>query len=111
MSTAESAGLLGRRSECAALDQLVGSVREGLSRSLVLRGEAGIGKSALLEYLIERASGCSVVRAAGVESEVELAFASLQQLSAPFMDRIERLPGPQADALGTVFGLRGGDAP
>ena len=103
--------LLGRSSECAALDALVASVREGLSRALVLRGEAGVGKSALLEYLVRGASGCEVARAAGVESEVELAFAGLHQLCAPFVDRLERLPGPQRDALGTAFGRRGGDAP
>ena len=84
--------LLGRHSECAALDQFVASVRAGPSRALVLRGEAGVGKSALLEYLVQRASGCHVVRAAGVESEMELAFAGLQLLCAPFMDRLERLP-------------------
>src|ERR1700749_5038070 len=103
--------LLGRGSECAALDQLVGSWRTGSGRGLVLRGEAGIGKSALLEYLVQHASGCSIARAAGVESEMELAYAGLQQLCAPFLDRLERLPGPQRDALGTAFGLRGGGAP
>ena len=87
------------------------TVRAGPSRALVLRGEAGVGKSALLEYLAQRAAGCAVVRAAGVESEMELAFAGLQQLCAPFADRLERLPGPQRDALGTAFGVRDGDAP
>jgi DNA-binding CsgD family transcriptional regulator/tetratricopeptide (TPR) repeat protein len=112
MSTAVSARrLLGRRSECAALDELVASVRTGPSRALVLRGEAGVGKSALLEYLVQQASGCGIARAAGVESEMELAYAGLQQLCAPFLDRLERLPGPQRDALGTAFGLRDGDAP
>src|SRR5215468_10631644 len=103
--------LLGRGSECAALDQLVANVRAGLSRALVLRGEAGVGKSALLEYLVQHASGCGIARAAGVESEMELAYAGLQQLCAPFLDRLERLPGPQRDALGVAFGLRDGDAP
>ena len=103
--------LLGRRSECAALDQLVAAVREGLSRSLVLRGDAGVGKSALLEYLVAHASGCGVARAAGGESEMELPFAGLQQLCAPFTDRLEHLPGPQHDALATAFGLRPGGAP
>ena len=87
------------------------SVRAGPSRALVLRGEAGVGKSALLEYLVRRASGCGIARAAGVESEMELAFAGLHQLCAPFVDRLERLPGPQREALGTAFGLRDGDAP
>src|SRR5215470_5398717 len=103
--------LLGRRGECVALDQLVASVRAGPSRALVLRGEAGVGKSALLGYLVQHASGCGIARAAGVESEMELAYAGLQQLCAPFLDRLERLPGPQRDALGTAFGLRDGGAP
>jgi DNA-binding CsgD family transcriptional regulator len=103
--------LLGRRDECAALDELVASARAGLSRTLVLRGEAGAGKSALLEYLGQHAPGCTIARAAGVESEVELAYAGLQQLAAPFMDRLERLPGPQRDAFATAFGLRDGGAP
>ena len=112
MPTAVSARrLLGRRGECAALDELVASVRAGPSRALVLRGEAGVGKSALLEYLMLHASGCGIARATGVESEMELAYAGCQQLCAPFLDRLERLPGPQRDALGTAFGLRDGDAP
>jgi DNA-binding CsgD family transcriptional regulator len=112
MSTTVSARrLLGRRSECAALDQLVASVGAGRSRALVVRGDAGIGKSALLEYLAQHSAGCAVARAAGVESEMELAYAGLQQLCVSFLDRVERLPGPQRDALGTAFGLRDGDAP
>src|SRR5262244_1449320 len=103
--------LLGRRRERAALDQLVPSVREGPSQALVLRGEAGVGKSALLEYLVQHASGCGIARAVGVESEMELAYAGLQQLCAPFVDRVEQLPSPQRDALGIAFGLRDGDAP
>jgi DNA-binding CsgD family transcriptional regulator len=93
------------------LDELVASLRAGPSRALVLRGEAGVGKSALLEYLVQHASGCAIARAAGVEAEMELAYAGLQQLCAPFLDRLERLPGPQHDALGTAFGLRHGEAP
>src|SRR5215469_14067075 len=112
MSTPVSARrLLGRRNECAVLDQLVASVRAGPSQALVLRGEAGVGKSALLEYLVQHASGCAIAQAAGVESEMALAYAGLQQLCAPFPDRLERLPGPQRDALGTAFGLRDGAAP
>ena len=87
------------------------SVRGGPSRALVLRGEAGVGKSALLEYLMAHASGCGIARATGVESEMELAYAGLQQLCAPFLDRLEGLPGPQRDALGIAFGLRDGAAP
>jgi DNA-binding CsgD family transcriptional regulator len=103
--------LRGRRGQREALDRLVTSVRAGNSRALVIRGEAGTGKTALLEYLLERAWGCRVVRIAGAESETDLAFAGLHQLCAPFGDRIERLPEPQRDALGTALGLRGGAAP
>src|SRR5436190_3258340 len=103
--------LLGRADECARLDALVGDIRQGESRSLVLRGEAGIGKTALLEYLVESASDFALVRAAGVESEMELAYASLQQLCAPMLDRLESLPLPQRQALEIVFGLSAGAAP
>ena len=88
--------LLGRADECALLDDLIDDIRRGESRSLVLRGEAGIGKTALLEYLVESASDLTVARAVGVESEMELAFASLHQLCAPLLDRLERLPGSAA---------------
>src|SRR3984957_1484338 len=104
-------GLHGRRNECEVLDQLLSSARAGDSRALVLRGEPGIGKTALLSYLLERASGCRTARAGGVEGEMELAFAGLHQLCAPFLDRLSRLPGPQRDALSTAFGLQAGDAP
>jgi len=77
----------------------------------VLRGEAGIGKTALLEYLVESATDCTVVRAVGVESDMELAFASLQQLCGPTLDRLERLPAPQRDAVQVAFGLSVGPAP
>ena len=108
---APESGLRGRRGECEALDLLVAGVRAGQSRVLVLRGEAGAGKTALLEYLLERASGCCTARTAGVESEMELTFAGLHQLCAPFLDRIERLPGPQREALSTAFNLREGATP
>src|SRR6186997_2176032 len=87
--------LRGRRDECAALDALLSGVRAGRSRVLVLRGEVGIGKTALLRYLIESASDLNVARAVGVESEMELPFASLHQLSGPMLDRLGRLPPPQ----------------
>ena len=103
--------LRGRRRECEVLDDLLASVRTGESRVLVLRGEAGIGKTALLDHLAGGASDFRVARAAGVESEMELALAGLHQLCAPFADRIDILPGPQRDALSTAFGRRGGDAP
>ena len=100
-----------RRAECAVLDRLVAAVRAGQSRVLVVRGEPGVGKTALLDYLAGQAAGCRVVRAAGVQSEMELAFAGLHQLCAPMLDRLERLPAPQRDALRTVFGLSAGPAP
>jgi DNA-binding CsgD family transcriptional regulator len=103
--------LLGRADECALLDGLLDDVRGGKSRSLVLRGEAGIGKTALLEYLVASASDLKVVRAVGVESEMELAYASLHQLCASLLDPLERLPAPQRRALEIVFGLSGGAAP
>ena len=105
------AGLLGRGPECDALDQLVADVRTGHSRVLVLRGEAGIGKTALLEYLSDSAQACRIVCAAGVESEMELAFAALHALCAPMLSRLGRLPGPQRDALNTAFGMSAGPPP
>jgi DNA-binding CsgD family transcriptional regulator len=104
-------GLRGRSAECALLDRLVSAVHRGESRSLVLRGEAGVGKTALLDYLITSASELNVVRAVGVESEMELAYASLNQVCAPLLDRLERLPAPQRRALEIVLGLSGGAAP
>src|SRR4051794_1369663 len=111
MIAAEIPVLLGRRSECETLDRLVATVRGGESAVLVVRGEAGVGKSALLAYLIERASGCRTARAVGVESEMELPFAGLHQLCGPMLDRLDRLPGPQRAALATAFGLSAGDPP
>ncbi|MBV9416591.1 MAG: ATP-binding protein, partial [Solirubrobacterales bacterium] len=104
-------GLRGRSSECARLDALVEAIRRGQSQSLVLRGEAGIGKTALLEYLVESASDVTVARAEGVESEMELAYASLQQLCGPLLQRLERLPAPQREALEVAFGLNAGPVP
>ena len=104
-------GLHGRRSECEMLDQLVASARDGQSQVLVLRGEAGVGKSALLEYLVANASGCRVARVVGDESEMELAFAGLHQFCAPMLDHLDRLPEPQRGALTTAFGLTTGDPP
>ena len=104
-------GLRGRGGECRTLDQLVADARAGRSAVLVLRGEAGAGKSALLEFVVTRAPDCRIARAAGVESEMELAFAGLHQLCAPMLDHLDGLPGPQRDALGTAFGLSAGGAP
>jgi DNA-binding CsgD family transcriptional regulator len=103
--------LEGRAAECSRLDALLGAIRKGESRSLVLRGEAGIGKTALLRYLIDSASDLTVVNAVGVESEMELAFASLHQLCAPLLDRLPSLPAPQRQALEVVFGWTSGAAP
>src|SRR5215470_11476731 len=103
--------LLNRRHERAALDDLLGAMRAGRGRALVVRGEAGVGKSALLEYVAGAAADMRVARAVGVESEMELAFAGLHLLCAPLLDRLESLPAPQRDALGAAFGLREGAAP
>jgi DNA-binding CsgD family transcriptional regulator/tetratricopeptide (TPR) repeat protein len=103
--------LRGRRSECAALDQLIDAVRHSESRTLVVRGEAGVGKTALLDYAVEAAADLRVLHASGVESEMELPFAALHQLCAPLLDGLDRLPEPQRDALSIVFGLSAGPAP
>ncbi|WP_338023442.1 ATP-binding protein [Amycolatopsis vastitatis] len=103
--------LVGRRDECEALDDLLTGVRGGLSAAVLVHGEAGIGKTALLEYLRRNATGCQVGRATGVESEMELAFGGLHQLCAPFLEHADRLPGPQREALGTVFGLTAAPPP
>jgi DNA-binding CsgD family transcriptional regulator len=105
-------GLTGRRSEAAVLDRLIDAVRAGESRALVVHGEPGMGKTALLDYLAEQAApDCRVARTAGVQSEMELAFAALQQLCAPMLDHVDRLPVPQGDALRTALGFSAGPAP
>jgi DNA-binding CsgD family transcriptional regulator len=104
-------GLTDRRSERDALDRLVAAVRGGQSRTLVVCGDPGVGKTALLDYLADRASGCQVARASGVQSEMELAFAGLHQLCAPMLGRADHLPAPQRDALRTAFGLAAGPPP
>ena len=106
-----AAQLRGRRGECDVLDRLIDAVRAGESRALVVCGEPGVGKTALLDYLAGQAAGCRVARAAGVQSEMELAFAGLQQVCAPMLDYAERLPVPQADALRTAFGISAGPPP
>ena len=106
-----SPSLRGRGVECARLDDVIGAVRAGESRMLVLRGEAGVGKTALLDYAAESAADMRLLRAAGVESEMELAFASLHQLCAPLLEAVERLPPPQRNALEIAFGLSEGTAP
>ncbi|WP_028062250.1 helix-turn-helix transcriptional regulator [Solirubrobacter soli] len=103
--------LLGRRRECAALDQVLADVRAGRSRALVIRGDAGVGKSVLLDHVAEHATGCRVIRAAGAESEMELAFAGLHQFCAPVLEHAAALPAPQRDALERAFGLSAGGSP
>jgi DNA-binding CsgD family transcriptional regulator/tetratricopeptide (TPR) repeat protein len=103
--------LLGRRRERDVLDRLVQAVRDGQSRALIIGGEPGMGKTALLDHVADHATGCHVVRAAGVQSEMELAFAGLHQLCAPMLDRLDRLPPPQADALRIAFGVAPGSPP
>ncbi len=97
-------GLRGRRHERDVLERVVARVRAGQSPMLVVRGDQGIGKTALLEYLVDYASGCQLARAAGIESETDLRFAGLHQLCAPFLGRLGRLPRPQRNALSAVFG-------
>src|SRR5436853_4778292 len=103
--------LRGRHNERDVLNRQLQRVRAGERSVLVVRGEAGVGKTALLEYVAERASWCRIVRVAGVESEMELAFAGLHQLCAPMLDGLDGLSGPQRDALRVAFGLSGGDTP
>ena len=105
------AGLLDRGREREVLDRLVAETRAGQGRVLVLRGEAGIGKTALLGYLSAVADGCRIARIAGVESEMELAFAGLHALCAPMLGRLGHLPVPQRGALNTAFGISGGPPP
>src|SRR5467141_325930 len=106
-----AAGLTGRLSERRVLDRFVAGVRAGEGQALVVRGEPGVGKTALLDYLAGRAAGCLVARAAGVQSEMELAYAGLHQLCAPMLDHAESLPDPQREALQTAFGLSAGPVP
>jgi hypothetical protein len=103
--------LLDRLPERAALSGLLEAARAGRSGVLVVRGEPGVGKTVLLDWAVESAAGLRVARVAGVESEMELAFAALQQLCAPMLDKLAGLPDPQREALGVAFGLNTGPAP
>ena len=103
--------LLGRERERAALDRLVESARDGYGGALVVHGEPGVGKTALLDDSVEKATTLRIVRSAGVEGEMELPFAAVQQLCAPILELGERLPPPQRDALDIAFGLKPGPAP
>lgn len=103
--------LRGRRRETDVLSGLVSDAKAGRSQVLLLTGEAGVGKSALLDALVAGADGCRITRTAGIESEMELAYAGLHQLCQPFLDHLDRLPAPQREALGTAFGLVSGPTP
>ena len=103
--------LVGRKRERAVLDRLLEAARDGDAGVLVVHGEPGVGKTALLEYAVEAAPGYRVGRTSGVEAEMELPFAALQRLCSPFIERAERLPQPQRDALGVAFGLNAGPTP
>ena len=103
--------LRGRASECETLRGLISTVQSGSCQVLVLRGEAGVGKTALLEYVSELASGFRCVEVAGVQSDMELAFAGLQQLCAPLMGHVDELPEPQREALNVAFGRGVGPTP
>src|SRR6516162_4969492 len=107
------AALTDRVSECRALDRLVGAVRAGESRALVVRGDPGVGKSVLLDHLAAKASdaGCRVARATGVQSEMELVFAGLHQLCVPMLEHLDSIPVPQHDALLIAFGVASGPTP
>src|SRR3977135_3014191 len=100
--------LVGRRSESAELARLIATVREGRSAVLVVRGDAGVGKTALLEDALTTALGFRVAHTVGVQSEVELAYAALEHLCGPMLDRLDRLPEPQHAALGAALGVRAG---
>src|ERR1700685_3928533 len=110
-SDRRAAGFRGRRGECEVLGGLLDGVRAGRSAVLVLQGEAGVGKTALLDHAVSSAAARRVMRAAGVEPEMGLAFAGLHQLCGPVLDRLARLHGPQRAALETAFGLQAGPAP
>ena len=104
-------GLVGRAVECERLDRLLGEARQGLSGTLVLRGEPGVGKTSLLNYLAASAPDFQVARVGGVESEMELSFAALHQLLRPSLDAADELPPPQRAALRLAFGLEDGAPP
>ena len=108
---ASTPDLVGRARECHALDRMLDSARGGESAVLVIRGEAGIGKSALLQYCGRQARDCRILQIAGVESEFEMPFAALHQLCRPMVGRLAAIPGPQQDALNVAFGLAAGNPP
>ena len=109
--SAHAGRLLGRQRERAVLERLLDTARDGHGAVLVVHGDPGVGKTALLEYAVEAGKDFRVVRTAGVEGEMELDYAALQQLCSPILEFTERLPDPQRDALGVAFGLSAGQAP
>src|SRR5947208_6062487 len=109
--SAQAGRLLGRQRERAVLERLLDTARDGHGAVLAVHGDPGVGKTALLEYAVEAGEDFRVLRAAGVEGEMELDYAALQQLCSPLLEFIERLPDPQCDALGVAFGLSAGQAP
>ena len=111
MSATPLPSIVGRSQERARLDDLVSELRAGRSAVCVIRGEAGIGKSMLLEHVAAQASGITVTRTQGIEADMELAYASLHQLCAPFLPLVPGLPEPQRDALNVAFGRAMGDPP
>ena len=111
MAVIRAPSFRGRARERAALDGMLDSVREGASAVLVIRGEAGIGKTALMQYCARQASGCRVTQIAGVESELEMPLAAVHQLCAPMLDQLGALPGPQQQALRVALGAEVGNAP
>lgn len=111
MSATPLPSLVGRHRECAVLDDLVAGLRAGRSTVCAIRGEAGVGKSVLLEYVAAQASGITVTRAQGIEADIELAYASLHQLCTPFLSSVGGLPDPQRDALRVAFGMAAGEPP
>src|SRR3954447_7002404 len=108
MPATRTPGFMGRTSERDVLDGLLAKVRRGQSDALVIRGEAGIGKTALLRYAARQAAGFRVAQIAGVDAEMELPFAAVHQLCAPMLDRLDALPQPQHAALSVAFGMRSG---
>ena len=111
MAASRTPAFRGRARERQALDGLLGRVRGGDSAVLVIRGEAGIGKTALMRYCARQASGCRLVQVDGAESEMELPLAALHQLCTPMLGSLGALPEPQQRALRVAFGLAAGAAP
>ena len=111
VATRPAPAFRGRAPERETLDGMLDRARGGESAVLVIRGEAGIGKTALMHYCLRQASGCRVAQVAGVESELEMPFAALHQLCLPMLGEIAALPEPQEQALRVAFGLAAGNPP